>query len=198
MDALFAIDGEEWAVDHCLLPRPPLLTPAVNTADKALKDKLAALARAHGRPISVAARLCSPVLACTLLHGVVPDLTTVTWADGGPAVRLAHLSGRPVADLPSTVGAVYAQLTGPLAAVERALPAKVAPRPLDGNLASALVGSAGVLLRARPGLRAPLTELTTALLDTGRLRGTGRISRLDGHNPVRASPRWSHFRRCDR
>jgi hypothetical protein len=71
---------------------------------------------------------------------------------------------------------VYAQLTGPPAAVERALPAKVAPRPLDGNLASALVGSAGVLLRARPDLRAPLTEPTTALLDTGRLRGTGRIT----------------------
>ncbi|MEV6021773.1 hypothetical protein [Streptomyces sp. NPDC052036] len=53
VDALFAIDGEEWAVDHCLLSRPPLLTPALNAAETALKDKLGALAREHGCLISV-------------------------------------------------------------------------------------------------------------------------------------------------
>ncbi|MGW1167846.1 hypothetical protein [Streptomyces sp. NPDC002550] len=53
VDALFAIDGEEWAIDHCLLSRPPLLTPALNAAETALKDKLGALAREHGCLISV-------------------------------------------------------------------------------------------------------------------------------------------------
>lgn len=53
VDALFAIDGEEWAVDHCLLSRPPLLAPALKAAEAALKDKLGALAREHGRLISV-------------------------------------------------------------------------------------------------------------------------------------------------
>ena len=53
VDALFTVDGEEWAVDHCLLSRPPLLRPALNAAEAALKDKLGALAREHGCLISV-------------------------------------------------------------------------------------------------------------------------------------------------
>ncbi|THA71160.1 hypothetical protein E6P78_07950 [Streptomyces sp. A0958] len=128
--------------------------------------------------LGLAARLWSPVLACTLVHGIVPVMTTVEWAGDGSALRLAGPRGSrvprsgssPVAD------AVAAQADGVLRRVESHLPVKMAPRLLAGNSASALVGSAAQLLRSRPGLRAPLTELTRELLETGRLRGTGRIT----------------------
>ncbi|NEB73760.1 (2Fe-2S)-binding protein [Streptomyces sp. SID14478] len=126
--------------------------------------------------LGLAARLWSPVLACTLIHGIVPDLSTLEWIDGGPAVRLAHPAGRRVAQVPRLADAVYEEVIAALAAVESDLGVKVAPRLLDGNIASALVGSAAVLLRARPDLRTALTALTTELLGRGRLVGTGRIT----------------------
>ncbi|MFJ7625326.1 (2Fe-2S)-binding protein [Streptomyces sp. NPDC097595] len=127
--------------------------------------------------LGLAARLWSPVLACALLHGVVPAMTTVEWAGDGSALRLAGPRGRraPLPG-PSLADAVAAQADAILQRVESHLPAKVAPRLLAGNSASALVGSAAQLLRSRPGLRGPLTALTRGLLETGRLRGTGRIT----------------------
>ncbi|MFF3688017.1 hypothetical protein [Streptomyces sp. NPDC002187] len=35
-----------------------------------------------------AARLWSPVPACTVVHGIVPDLHRMHGSDGGPALRL--------------------------------------------------------------------------------------------------------------
>ncbi|MFF3956721.1 (2Fe-2S)-binding protein [Streptomyces sp. NPDC001890] len=126
--------------------------------------------------LGLAARLWSPVLACALVHGIVPVMTTAEWAGEGSALRLAGpLGSRAPRLVPSLAAAVGAQADGVLQRVESRLPAKMAPRLLAGNSASALVGSATQLLRARPGLRAPLTELTRGLLETGRLVGTGRI-----------------------
>ncbi|WP_394428019.1 (2Fe-2S)-binding protein [Streptomyces sp. SGAir0957] len=129
--------------------------------------------------LGLAARLWSPLLACTVLHGIVLDLSRVEWADDSSAIRLRGAAeGRLVAPfrLPDVVEAVYEQVAGPLAALESTFDVKVAPRLLDGNVASALVGSAAVLLRARPGTGPAVTRLTHALLGTGRLTGTGRVT----------------------
>ncbi|MFF0964736.1 (2Fe-2S)-binding protein [Streptomyces sp. NPDC003703] len=127
--------------------------------------------------LGLAARLWSPVLACALVHRIVPTMTAVEWAGDGSALRLAEPRGSRAAQSASSLAdAVRAQADGILEHVESGLPVKMAPRLLAGNSASALVGSAGQLLRSRPGLRAPLTELTRELLATGRLRGTGLIT----------------------
>ncbi|OIJ99613.1 (2Fe-2S)-binding protein [Streptomyces colonosanans] len=129
--------------------------------------------------LGLSARLWSPLLACTVLHGIVPDLSGVEWADDSSSVRLRRPVGRRVEQLPCVVDAVYEQVASLLAEVESTLDVRIAPRLLDGNVASALAGSAAVLLRARPGTRAALTRLTTELLGTGRLVGTGRITGPD-------------------
>ncbi|MFG3073538.1 hypothetical protein [Streptomyces sp. NPDC048225] len=64
---------------------------------------------------------------------------------------------------------MHEQVTGHLSALADGLRVKIAPRLLDGNSASALAGAARALLALRPAVRAPLTDLTTALVDTGRL-----------------------------
>lgn len=130
--------------------------------------------------LGLAARLWSPVLACALLHGIVPTTTTVEWAGDSSALRLAEPRGsRAPQSTSSLADAVRAQADGVLEGVERGLPVKMAPRLLAGNSASALVGSAAQLLRSRPGLRAPLTGLTRELLETGRLWGTGEVTGLE-------------------
>jgi hypothetical protein len=40
VDALINISGTEWAVDHCLLSRPPLLPPALKMAKETLQRRL--------------------------------------------------------------------------------------------------------------------------------------------------------------
>ncbi|MYS33067.1 FhuF-like iron-sulfur protein [Streptomyces sp. KhCrAH-43] len=127
--------------------------------------------------LGLAARLWSPVLACALLHGIVPVMTTAEWAGEGSSLRLAGPRGNRAPQPTSALAhAVAAQAEGVLQRLESHLPVRMAPRLLAGNSASALVGSAAQLLRSRPGLRAPLTELTRELLETGRLPGTGRIT----------------------
>ncbi|MFC8866590.1 (2Fe-2S)-binding protein [Streptomyces sp. NPDC057148] len=124
-----------------------------------------------------AARLWSPALACVVLHGIVPDLQGTQRADGGPALRVPRPAGwyaDGLADGP--VRALYEQVTGHLSVLADGLPVKIAPRLLDGNSASALAGAAHALLALRPAVRGPLTDLTTALLDTGRLAGTGALT----------------------
>ncbi|MFE7117606.1 (2Fe-2S)-binding protein [Streptomyces sp. NPDC057654] len=127
--------------------------------------------------LGLAARLWSPVLACALVHGIVPVMTTAEWAGDGSALRLAGPRGsRAPRSASSLADAVCVQADGVLQRMEGHLPVKMAPRLLAGNSASALIGSAAQLLRYRTGLRTPLTELTRELLKTGRLRGTGRIT----------------------
>ncbi|MBO1330277.1 (2Fe-2S)-binding protein [Streptomyces sp. VRA16 Mangrove soil] len=127
--------------------------------------------------LGLAARLWSPLLACAVLHGIVPVLSHPEWVDGSSEIRLrTPPTGRDVRQLPHLADALLEQVTVPLAAVERALDVKIAPRLLDGNVASALVGSAAVLQRARPDTRPVLTPLIGQLLATGRLVGTGTVT----------------------
>jgi hypothetical protein len=47
VDALISINGTEWAVEHCLLSRPPQLPPALKKAEATLQPPLDAIAQAH-------------------------------------------------------------------------------------------------------------------------------------------------------
>jgi len=120
-----------------------------------------------------AARLWSPVLACALAHGVIPDLSGLQRADDGARLRLPDAVGEPVdrhGPLPQTLYRVVVHdHMEPLAAGLRVKPA---PALLYGNIASALVGTSHALLSVRPDLREPVVRLTGALLDTGVLADT--------------------------
>jgi hypothetical protein len=122
-----------------------------------------------------ATRLWSPVLACALGHGVVPDLKHLQRADDGAQLRMPEPVGRavgpPSADLLYRI--VVQRHMEPLAA---GLRVKLAPALLAGNIASALVGASRALLTARPDLRGAIVAITNALLDTGTLAGSGLIT----------------------
>ncbi|MHB9755301.1 (2Fe-2S)-binding protein [Streptomyces sp. BYX5S] len=141
--------------------------------------------------LGLAARLWSPVMACALLHGVVPDLSGLRWADDeGSALCLPDPTGTAVSGT-GAVDAMYEQVDAVLRPVERGLTMKIAPRLLDGNVASALVGTASVLYRARPDLGEPIVRCTKELLGRGRLRGTGELVGGDGPGRVPAFRRRS-------
>lgn len=127
-----------------------------------------------------AARLWSPVLACVLAHGVIPDLADLQRADDSAQLRLPQPTGEPVeasGDLPELLyRVVVANHMEPFAA---GLRLKLAPGLLYGNIASALVGTSRVLLSARPDLRGPIARITAALLGSGNLAGTGAITSSD-------------------
>jgi FhuF 2Fe-2S C-terminal domain len=126
---------------------------------------------------SHASRLWSPVLACALGHGAIPDLTHLERADDAARLRLPDPIGRPVdRDYPPPdllYRIVVQQHLEPLAA---GLRVKIASGLLFGNAASALVGASLALQRARPDLREPATRLTESLLATGKLGSTGVIT----------------------
>lgn len=120
-----------------------------------------------------AARLWSPVLACALAHGVIPDLSGLQRADDSAHLRLPEAVGEPGTPSPELLyDIVVRDHMEQLAAGQHT---KLAPGLLYGNIASALVGTSRMLLLARPDLRLPITRVTTALLDTGELAGTGEI-----------------------
>ncbi len=122
-----------------------------------------------------ATRLWSPVLACVLTHGVVPDLKDLQRADDGAQLRIPEPIGRAV-DPPaakSLYRIVVKQHMKPFAA---GLRVKLAPALLAGNIASALVGASRALLIARPDLRPPIVAMTESLLDTGMLAGSGVLT----------------------
>lgn len=117
-----------------------------------------------------ASRLWSPVLACALGHGVVPDLSDLQRADDGAQLRLPAPVGIP-ADSPEVLYRVVVQQhMEPLAA---GLRVKLAPALLSGNVASALTGAARALLAARPDLGPRIAAMTHALLGIGALAGSG-------------------------
>ncbi|MYU24097.1 (2Fe-2S)-binding protein [Streptomyces sp. SID8352] len=164
--------------------------PVARSYAEGFSDLAEAVARRHrtGEPrvdVSIAqlghaARLWSPALACVVLHGIVLDLDGLQRADDGPALRLPRPAGLHVDRLDDgPAHALYQQVTRHLSALADGLRVKVAPRLLDGNSASALAGAAQALLGHRPAARGPLTDLTTTLLDTGRLAGTGTLTGPD-------------------
>jgi hypothetical protein len=121
-----------------------------------------------------ATRLWSPVLACALAHGVVPDLTDLHRADDGAQLRLPEPVGEPVADIPAELYRLVVHHH--MQAFAAGLRVKLAPALLAGNIASALVGASRALLAARPDLRARILEITESLLDTGLLAGSGALT----------------------
>ena len=123
-----------------------------------------------------AARLWSPVLACALGHGVVPNLADLQRADNGAQLRMPQPVGDRLKEPPSPellYRVVVHDHMEPLAA---GLPVKLAPSLLSGNIASALIGAARALLSVRPDLRQSIIEITRSLLATGELAGSGVIS----------------------
>jgi len=122
-----------------------------------------------------ATRLWSPVLACALGHGVVPDLKDLQRADDGAQLRIPEPVGElvdsPSADLVYRI--VVNHHMEPLAA---GLRVKLAPALLAGNIASALVGASRAPLSARPDLRPSIVGMTNSLLDTGMLAGSGVVT----------------------
>ncbi|MEV1023201.1 (2Fe-2S)-binding protein [Streptomyces sp. NPDC050264] len=181
LDGFFVLDAAE-RPDARRAGRGRLTFSEFTVLARAVNDRCATDETRVGVSVAhlgLAARLWSPVLACTLLHGIVPEMSTAEWVEGGPALRLADPKGRLTGRLPSLAEAVYAEVNGPLEKLESQLTVKIAPGLLAGNTASALVGSAAMLLRRRPDLRAELTDLTTDLLETGRLRGSGWITGPD-------------------
>lgn len=120
-----------------------------------------------------AARLWSPVLACAIGHGVVPDLDDLHRADDDARLRLPRPAGTPVDSPDALYRAVVDEHLQPLAA---GLRVNLAPALLAGNIASALVGAARALMAARPDLRTATVGMTESLLDTGVLAGSGVIT----------------------
>jgi hypothetical protein len=124
-----------------------------------------------------AARLWSPVLACALGHGVIPDLSGLQRADDGARLRLPEPVGERVAPSPELLYRAVVQ--NHLERLEAGLRVKLAPGLLSGNIASALVGASRALLSVRPDLRQTIVGITSLLLGTGRLAGSGVINSAD-------------------
>ncbi|MEV0616787.1 (2Fe-2S)-binding protein [Nonomuraea sp. NPDC050404] len=143
-----------------------------------------------------AARLWSLTLGCAVAHGLVPDLDDLHQETEGAALLVPRPRGWLVPDalpqprgwlipdpLPRPGGWPDSETLAPvlyrlvmeehLAALAAGLRVKVASGLLHGNAASALAEAARELIKARPSLRAPVTELTRRLLGTGDLRGRG-------------------------
>jgi hypothetical protein len=127
--------------------------------------------------LDAAARLWSPVLACGLLHGVVPDLSGLLVTTGPPirfGVRAPAGWAAPTpADLAELSAAIVA---GQLRRIAAALPARMTAGLLRGNSASAMTGALGELVRANPLLAGPARQLAGLLLTTPELRGSGELT----------------------
>lgn len=120
-----------------------------------------------------ATRLWSPVLACALSHGVVPDLGDLQRADDGAQLRLPAPVGFPTSSPDALYRLVVQEHMQRFAA---GLRVGLAPALLAGNLASALIGAAQALLAVRPDLGARSAEMVRALLGTGVLAGSGAVT----------------------
>ena len=126
---------------------------------------------------SHASRLWSPLLACALQYGVLPDLTHLQRRATGTELRLPVPVGAPVdGPVPQQLyRTVISEHLEPLAA---GLKVKMAPGLLYGNAAAALVAAAHELAGARPDLRDDVRDVTESLLTTGELVGAGDLTGL--------------------
>jgi FhuF 2Fe-2S C-terminal domain len=149
--------------------------------------------------LAYAARLWSPVLACALRRGLVPDLAGLRLA-AAPSLRLrlpeprgwlvaapassaaldacAADAGADAVSAPGEVAAlayrvVVGQHLEPLAS---GLAVKIAPGLLRGNAAAAMTAALRVLAAAHPEVAAQARAVAQALLATGMLRGTGELT----------------------
>lgn len=167
--------------------------------DPALRADIHETARRLGTPEArvggsilfqgLAARLWSPVLAAAVLYDralVLPPRTT-WWSlrrDGG-RLRTAGptLGEHGAAGAREVVRSVVDSHLVPLVAAIRA-EAQVPAALLWGNAASALLGSAGVLVRARPDRGPAAAAVVEALFAEDPLATAGRLSRpAEGGRP---------------
>jgi FhuF 2Fe-2S C-terminal domain len=127
-----------------------------------------------------AARLWSPALACALLAGVVPDLTSLV-VSTSPSLRLglADPAGRRAGSAAERAELTAAVVAGPLARLASALPVSLASGLLRGNSASAMAGALGVLARSRPDVGESAAALAASLLRTPGLAGGGALTGSD-------------------
>jgi len=171
------VTGTGWrpAADRYRPGSDPLLTGGAGPLADAEPRVAASI-----QQLGFAARLWSPVLGCGLLAEVVPDLASlqIHAADcGGPArLALAEPRGWLASDPEHLAELSYREVVQThLEPLARSLRGRLAAGLLWGNAASAMAGALGVLVLARPDLREQAAVVASALLDTGRLRGTGRL-----------------------
>lgn len=161
--------------------------PVQRCYDQGCADLVAATAARYGTAdlrigasmvqFSHASRLWSPLLACALQYGVLPDLTGLQRHASRTDLRL------PVAVGTSVVGSLPQQLyrrviTEHLEPLAAGLRVKMAPRLLYGNAAAALVAAARELAQIRPELHDRALDVTESLLSTGELAGAGDLTGL--------------------
>lgn len=128
---------------------------------------------------SHASRLWSPLLACALQYGVLPDLNDLQRRSAGTELRLPVPLGGPVDAGTAMVRQLYRLvITDHLEPLAAGLRVKMAPRLLYGNAAAALAAAAAELARARPELQEDVLDVTESLLATGELVGTGNLTGL--------------------
>lgn len=110
--------------------------------------------------LGLTARLVAPVLGYAVLTGDVLDLSGAWWRPEFGAFPLS-LPGRPRAG----GDAAEAVLDGPVRGlVEAARGLSVSGRVLWGNVASAINGAAGMIVRTRPDLSAEAADVATRVL----------------------------------
>jgi ferric iron reductase protein FhuF len=128
--------------------------------------------------LGYAARLWSPVLACALADGIVPDLARLQVCAELPLrLWLPAPAGWYSPDDGQLAHALYrVTVTEHLAPLAAGLRGRIAEGLLWGNAASAMIGSLTVLARARPVLAQPARCIAGRLLATGLLRGTGSLT----------------------
>ncbi|MUL84078.1 MULTISPECIES: (2Fe-2S)-binding protein [unclassified Mycolicibacterium] len=126
---------------------------------------------------SHASRLWSPLLACALQYGVLPDLTDLQRHASGTELRLPVPFGGPVDGGGPMVRQLYRLvITDHLEPLAAGFRVKMAPRLLYGNAAAALVAAAHDVVRARPDLIDDVLGVTESLLVSGELAGTGHLT----------------------
>ncbi|KHO17970.1 (2Fe-2S)-binding protein [Mycolicibacterium setense] len=126
---------------------------------------------------SHASRLWSPLLACALRYGVLPDLTDLQRHTSRTDLRLPVPVGAPV-DGPLAQQLYRRVITEHLEPLAAGFRVKMAPRLLYGNAAAALVAAGHDLAQRRPELDDDIVAVTEALLVTGELAGTGDLTGL--------------------
>ncbi|MCV7283613.1 (2Fe-2S)-binding protein [Mycolicibacterium flavescens] len=124
---------------------------------------------------SIASRLWSPALACAVMHGVAPDFVGLQRAGDSADLAIVEPTGVRGSESELVEVLYEAVVQRHLEPLGAGLGVKLAPGLLYGNVASAMVAATRALYSARPRLRDPATRLARALLDTGKLTGTGTV-----------------------
>ena len=131
--------------------------------------------------LGLVSRLLSPALASATVTGWVPDLSLerVWWKPetyNPVPIAVPEVTGRRGATTHDVVDAfaelVLRRAVRPLVEATSGVVA-ISPRVLWGNVASALVGAATMINRARPELAASTAHLATALVEGTDLASTG-------------------------